>query len=110
MDGVNCKGAQVQALIAAALEGKLTDPQAERLARLDDGLLKLVLLAAAKRIAELQAKLAGLQAVDPATPSGQRPIYTKPAAPKRKRKPGAGRSHPGTRRLKPQRIMRALSA
>jgi len=111
MDEQIRKDKEVQRLVLAALAGELTDAQAERLARLDDALVKLVLLAAARRIAEqgariaeLQAKLAGPAKVDPATPSGQRPIYTKPATPKRKGKPGAKPGHAGARRPEPQRI------
>jgi len=111
MDGTIFTDAEVRTLIVAALEGKLTDEQAERLARLDDALLKLVLLAAAKRIAEQNSAIAELQAklgtpakVDPVTPSSQRPIYTKPAAAKRKGKPGARKGHVGTRRPTPQRM------
>ncbi len=94
------------------------------MAALDPALQKLAWLAAAQRIAEqdthiaeqdthiaeqdthiaeLNGKLNGPQ-VDPATPSGQRPVYTKPPAPKRRRKPGAKKGHEPTRRPKPQRI------
>ena len=99
-------------LVAAALEGRLTDAQAEQLAALDPTLQKLAWLAAAQRIAEqgvciaeLQGKLDGGQ-IDPATPSGQRPVYTKPPAPRRKRKPGAKEGHEPARRPKPQRVDR----
>ena len=50
------------------------------------------------------AKTQGPPRIDPATPSGQRPIYTKPPAPKRKGKPGAKPGHAGARRPEPQRI------
>jgi len=96
--------ARVAALLVAALEGTLTEQQAEQLAAIDDALGKLAWLAAAKRIAELQARLDGPPKIDPATPSGQRPIYTKPSAPKRKRKPGAKPGHAPARRPTPQRI------
>ena len=92
------------------MEGRLTDGQAEQLAALDPALQKFAWLAAAQRIAEqdtciaeLQGKLNGPQ-IDPATLSGQRPIYTKPPAPKRKGKPGARKGHEPARRAKPQRI------
>lgn len=98
------KNKEVKAILVAALDGTLTEPQADRLAEIDAQLLKLALLAATKRIAELQAKLGGPPKVDPATPSGQRPIYTKPPAPKRKKKPGAKPGHPPARRPTPQRI------
>ncbi len=81
---------------AAPAPATITDKQAEQLARIDVNVAKLAWLAAAKRIAEqnakinqLQAKFGGPPKIDPATPSGQRPIYTKPPAPKRKGKPGA---------------------
>jgi len=102
MDGTTDK--EVKAILVAALDGTLTKRQAERLAEIDAQLPTLALLAAAKRIAELQAKLGGPPKIDPATPSGQRPIYTKPASPKRKGKPGARKGHPGARRPAPQRI------
>lgn len=105
------KDKEVQELVLAALAGQLTDAQAQRLAGLDEALVKLVLLAAARRIAEqdariaeLNARLAGPAKIDPATPSGQRPVYTKPPAPKRKAKPGAKPGHAGARRPEPVRI------
>ena len=108
----------VSQFVEAALAGELTDEQAETLAALDDALVKLILLAAAKRIAEqgekitqqnaaiakLQTQLGQPPPIHPSTPSGQRPIYTKPAAPKRKGKPGARKGHKPARRPKPQRI------
>lgn len=95
---------RIRELLAAALDGTLSDAQAEELAGVDRDLLKLAWLAAAKRIAELQARLGGPAKVDPGTPSGQRPVYTKPPAPKRKGRPGAKKGHPGTGRPTPSRI------
>jgi transposase len=66
----------------------------------------LALLAAAKRIAELQAKAAGSAAIHPSTPSGQIPPYAKPNTRKRKRKVGAKKGHRGSRRPTPERIDR----
>jgi len=116
------KDKEVRALLAAALDGTLTEAQADRLAAIDRDLLKLALLAASKRIAEqgqklteqdaviaqLQAKLQGARQIDPNTPSGQQPIYSKPPAPKRKRKgkPGAKPGHKGTHRPPPEHIDR----
>ena len=68
------------------------------------------MLAASKRIAEQEARLAELQGQSqvhqpsPATPSGMVPIYTKPNTPKRRKKPGAKKGHPGHRRKPPARI------
>lgn len=95
---------EVKTILAAALDGTLTEAQADRLAEIDAGLLRLTLLAAAKRIAELRATLGGPAKVNPATPSGQRPIYTKPPAPKRKGKAGAKPGHAPARRATPKRI------
>lgn len=111
MDDQASKEARIESLLAAALDGTLTDQQAQQLAEADRDLLKLAWMAVARRIAEqnqridqLQARLGGPPKLDPATPSGQRPIYTKPATPKRKGKPGARKGHPGTRRPTPRRI------
>jgi len=106
MDNSVSKDARIRTLVAAALEGSLTDAHAEELAACSEGLLKMVLLAAARRIAELKARIEGSARIDPATPSGQRPIYTKPPTPRRKGKPGAKPGHAGTRRPAPPQIDR----
>lgn len=43
-------------------------------------------------------------AVSPTTPSGMRPVYSKPPARGRKRRPGRKRGHPGARRPLPDHI------
>lgn len=53
MDKIVCKHAQVE-----ALEGKLTDQHAGRLAKLDEASLKLVLLVPAERIGRYVHELA----------------------------------------------------
>lgn len=105
--------AEVKKLVAAALAGRLTDIQSEVLAELSPELLSLVVLAASKRIAEQDGRIADLEsklqvaaAGDPATPSGQKPLYTKPRAPKSKRKPGAKKGHAPARRKRPERVDR----
>ena len=109
---------EVRAIFAAALDGTLTEQQVETLASIDSQLVKLALLAAVKRIAEqgtkiaeqdatiidLKANLGAATAVAPSTPSAQRPVYTKPVAPKRKKKPGARKGHKPARRPEPERI------
>jgi len=89
MDGRFGKDAKLKTLLLAALEGRLTDEQAEELTSLDARVVKVVLLATSQRIAELQGKPGPSPADHPSTPSGQRPVYTKPPVPKRKGKPGA---------------------
>lgn len=104
MDAKIPRNERIGQLLTAALEGTLTDEQAEELAGFDRDLIKLAFLAAVRRIAELKAKVEGPAKIDPATPSGQRPVYTKPAASKRKGKPGAKAGHAGTRRPRPQEV------
>ncbi len=99
-------------LIQAALRGVLTKTQARRLVKEDPEVLALALLAASKRIAEQERRIAELRAQrhaqrpSPSTPSGMVPIYTKPNTPKRRKKPGARKGHPGARRKRPERIDR----
>ena len=92
-----------ESLIQAALRGALTKAQARRLANEHPEVLALALLAASKRIAELQGQYQS-QPTSPSTPSGMVPIYTKPNTPKRRKKPGAKKGHPGHRRKTPERI------
>jgi hypothetical protein len=66
----------------------------------------LAVLAAARRIAELQGKLTLAGPDHPSTPSGQRPVYTKPPAPRRRGTPGAKVGHVGSRRPAPPQIDR----
>ena len=94
-----------ESLIQAALRGALTKAQARRLANENPEVLALALLAASKRIAELQGA-SQAQPLSPSTPSGMVPIYTKPNTPKRRKKLGAREGHPGARRAKPKRIDR----
>ena len=96
--------ARAQALIDAALEGRLTDSQAQELSAFGPEVATLALLLATRRIAELQGKLKLAGPQSPSAPSGQRPVYTKPPAPQRKGKPGAKPGHTGHRRPKPTRI------
>lgn len=111
MDNRISKDARVRYLLTAALEGSLTENEAEELAGLDRRLGTLAWLAVAKRIAELDSRVVQLNArlggppnIDPSTPSGQRPIYTKPVAPKPKARPGAKRGHSGARRPMPAHV------
>ena len=119
------RDARLAGLLAAALDGALTEAQAEGLATIEPALLTLAWLAAAQRIAEqnealaqrdaciaqLEGRVAVAGACHPFTPSGQRPVYTKPPAPtasgtRRPKKPGAKPGHVGHRRPKPTRIDR----
>lgn len=58
----------------------------------------------ARRIEELERKLGAPRKPDPSTPSAMTPPYLKPASKRRKKKPGAKKGHPGSRRAVPERI------
>ena len=104
-------------LVAALRAGQCDEATARELYALGPDAVTLALLAAARRIAEQDARLALLEArrdadgVSPCTPSGMRPVYSKPnvdsgrtAAGRRRKRPGARDGHPGHRRPKPTRI------
>ncbi len=97
-------------MIDAAVRGELSRTQGLRLCRDNPEVITLALLAAAKRIAEQDARITELEGngrgahPSPSTPSGMVPIYTKPNTPKRRKKPGAKEGHPGHRRKAPTRI------
>ena len=81
------------------VHGRLSDPQAVVLAAAGPEAVRLALLAANARIAQLQTP-----AISPSTPSGMIPVYQKPPAPRRKKKPGAKPGHAGSRRKTPEKI------
>jgi hypothetical protein len=90
---------ELDALLAALFRGELTETQADRLAELGPEAVRLALLAANARFAQLQPR-----ASSPSTPSGMVPVYEKPAAKRRKKKPGAKNGHQGSRRKTPATI------
>ncbi|MBI4707726.1 MAG: IS66 family transposase [Candidatus Omnitrophica bacterium] len=57
----------------------------------------------AKRISELEARIAEFTAY-PSTPSGMKPVYEKEPAKSRRKKPGQKQDHHGHRRATPDRI------
>jgi transposase len=89
-------------LIDAALAGALTETQAAVLPTLGPEAVALFALAVSRHLAAMQAG----PGVSPSTPSGMIPVYQKPSAGKRKRKPGARDGHAGARRKKPSKIDR----
>ena len=106
------KAKSVGALIDAAVRGELSRAQALRLCKDNPEVITLALLAAAKRIAEQDARITELEGnghgvhPSPSTPSGMVPVYAKPNAPKRHKKPGAKDGHKGVRRERPVKIDR----
>jgi transposase len=81
------------------LHGRLSEAQAMLLANAGPEAVRLALLAANARIAELQTP-ANL----PSTSSGMIPVYQKPSTPRRRKKPGARPGHAGSRRKTPVKI------
>jgi transposase len=106
------KAKSVGALIDAAVRGKLSRSRALRLCKDDPEVITLAFLGAAKRIAEQDAKITELEGnghgaqPSPSTPSGMVPVYAKPNAPQRHKKPGAKKGHQGVRREQPVKIDR----
>ncbi len=97
------KAKSVGTLIDAAVRGELSRAQALRLCKDNPEVITPALLAAGQRIAELEGQ-SNRQQPSPSTPSGMVPVYAKPNAPRRCKKPGARKGHPGHRRKTPERI------
>ena len=104
-----------KALVEVALRGELTEAQAQRLYKLGPEAVTLALLAASKRITEQDARITELEGnwrgahPSPSTPSGMVPVYAKPNAPKRRKKPGARKGHQGVRRQRAVKVNRRES-
>ncbi len=94
----------VQATLERALRGELNEDDVRWLCELGPEAVTLVMLALSRQVARQQAG-ASLP-VDPATPSGQVPVYLKPSAKKRRKRSGAKPGHPGTRRSRPPKVDR----
>ncbi len=89
---------EVQAIVDAALRGRLTREQAQRLAGMGAEVVTAALMAINARCAQLAASTAA-QASGAHTPSGAVPPYAKPPASRQRRKrPGAKPGHEGRRR------------
>jgi hypothetical protein len=95
---------ELETILERALRGDLSEADAHRLYAMGPEAVTLVLLATMRRLAEHRPVASGAALVDPATPSGQVPVYTKPAANKRRKRPGAKPGHRGTRRPRPTKI------
>ena len=90
----------VAALVDALLHGRLTEEQADALAVAGPEAVRLALLAANARLAQLQSRAD----FSPSTPSGMVPVYQKPAVRGRGKRPGAKAGHEGSRRRTPPQI------
>jgi transposase len=91
-------------ILDAAKHGALTRDQADALHALGPEAVSLFALAMAEHVAQLQPT-----SLSPSTPSGMIPVYQKPLAKKRSRKPGARNGHAGARRKTPAKIDAAIS-
>jgi len=107
-------GRSAASVIESAARGELSESAIERLVEREPRLAKLALIAAVQAIGQLRgdgggqredgpsAGGSGADGIDPSTPSGQRPIYSKPdRRNKRRRKRGAKHGHAGHRRPRP---------
>jgi transposase len=86
-------------ILEAARGGRLTQEQAEALHALGVEAVTFFALAMARHVAGLQPRAASVS-----TPSGMVPVYEKPAACKRRKRPGAKNGHAGSRRKTPAKI------
>jgi hypothetical protein len=96
---VNNKISSLNEIIEAILNGTCTEEQSLQLSSLGPEAVKIAVLAATQRFAELNQ-----QEPHPSTPSGQIPVYKKPNQKKTKTKRGAKPGHQAARRKKPDRI------
>ena len=105
MQAGTAKSQTVEELVRRAVRGELDAAALSALCEKSPELVSLALLAAAKRIAELEGERR-YGSTSPSTPSGMVPIYTKPNTQKKRRrkKPGARVGHQGVRREQPVRI------
>jgi transposase len=78
----------------------LTEAEARQIFAQGEEAVVFALLTLAKQAKQKQA----VAADSPSTPSGMKPVFTKPTTPKRRKKPGRPRGHPGSRRPTPTKI------
>jgi hypothetical protein len=95
---------EFEALLAALLRGEMTEAQSGLLAALGVEAVRLALMAANARVAELQSASVAASMDSPSMPPASVPIYLKPKTSGRKKKPGAKVGHKGSRRKTPVTI------
>ncbi len=91
-------------LLAALLRGELTEAQGLWMASCGAEAVRLALMAANVRLAELQSASASPSESLPSAPSGSVPVYLKPGTARRRKTPGAKKGHKGSRRKPPVKI------
>jgi transposase len=82
----------------------LTEEEARQIFAQGEEAVVFALLTLAKLAKQKQT----VAADSPSTPSGMRPVFTKPTTPKRRKKPGRPPGHPGTRRPTPTKIDKSV--
>ena len=83
----------------------LTEAQAREVYRQGEEAVVFALLHQSKLLAEAQRRGSlSANVVSPSTPSGMRPVYTKPPVSRRHKRPGRKDSHPGVRRSLPEHV------
>jgi len=90
-------------LLAALLRGELTEAQVDLLSSLGTEALRLALMAANARFAELQSP-AELPSGSSSAPPASVPVYLKSKTAVGRKKPGAKNGHKGSRRKAPAKI------
>lgn len=97
--------ATAEPIRVAGLGAGLTEEQAREIYRQGEEAVVFALLQQAKLLAEAQANGSAVpHTISPSTPSGMRPVYTRPPGSRRKKRPGRKNGHPGARRSRPDRI------
>lgn len=103
---MDAKSTETQDLapLLASIGPQMTEDEARRIFALGPDAVVFALMAQARMISELRN--AGSGSIDPATPSAQIPVYSKPPRKGRGKPKGARPGHPGSRRETPVEIDR----
>ena len=99
-----CTNARRNEIAGVLRSGPLSEEQARAIVAQGAEVAVFAILELSKRLAQQQGKTAAESHQTPSTPSGMKPPYQKPPAKSRKRRPGAKRGHPGSRRQIPERV------
>ncbi len=87
----------------------LTEARAREIYRQGEEAVVFALLQQAKLLTETnRTGVAASNVISPSTPSGMKPVYTKPPASSRRKRPGRRNGHSGARRARPNRIDQKL--
>lgn len=102
-------GATAEPMQFDGLDGGLTESRAREIFHLGEEAVVFAMLQLARQLANSnRTTIDSAGALTPATPSGMRPIYTKPNGKARKQRPGRKGRHAGARRASPTHVDRTL--